>query len=54
VSSSSCAASTRARPRACHYLADPRLAHAVGEYLEHERAAVEREITWMGEQSALK
>jgi uncharacterized protein len=44
-----------ARPTtSMHYLADPRLARAVGDYLEHERAAVAREITWMGEQSALK
>jgi len=44
-----------ARPTtSMHYLADPRLARAVEDYLVHERAAVAREITWMGEQSALK
>jgi predicted N-acyltransferase len=37
-----------------HYLADPRLARAVRDYLEHERAAVTREIAWMAKQSALK
>jgi len=37
-----------------HWLADPRLARAVREYLVDERAAVTREIAWMGEQSAYK
>ncbi len=44
-----------ARPTtSMHYLADPRLARAVRDYLEHERTAVAREIAWMGEQSAYK
>jgi len=44
-----------ARATICmHYLTDPRLARAVTDYLVQERAAIEREITWMGEQSALK
>ncbi|HEY2385710.1 MAG TPA: GNAT family N-acetyltransferase [Candidatus Binatia bacterium] len=44
-----------ARPTtSMHYLSDPRLARAVADYLVEERAAIAREITWMGEQSALK
>jgi predicted N-acyltransferase len=44
-----------ARPtRSMHFIADPRLARAVRDYLAHERHAVAREIAWMGEQSALK
>jgi len=44
-----------ARPTtSMHYVADPRLARAVREYLAQERAAVAREIAWMGEQSAYK
>jgi predicted N-acyltransferase len=44
-----------ARPTtSMHYLADPRLARAVRAYLAEERAAVAREITWMGERSAYK
>jgi uncharacterized protein len=37
-----------------HYLADPRLAHAVRDYLAKERRAVADEIEWFGERSALK
>lgn len=37
-----------------HFLADPRLARAVRDYLKRERQAVEQEIDWLGEQSALK
>jgi hypothetical protein len=37
-----------------HFLSDPRLARAVADYLVEERAAVTREIGWMGEQSAFK
>ncbi len=44
-----------ARPTtSMHYLADPRLARAVRDYLAQERAAVVREIAWMGDQSAYK
>ena len=44
-----------ARPTtSMHHIADPRLARAVREYLAEERAAVTREIAWMGEQSAYK
>lgn len=44
-----------ARPTvSMHFLADPRLARAVADYLAHERAAVVREIDWMGQQSAFK
>ena len=44
-----------ARPTtSMHYVADPRLARAVREYLAHERTMVAREIAWMGEQSAYK
>jgi hypothetical protein len=37
-----------------HYIADPRLAGAVRDYLERERAAVTQEIAWWEGQSALK
>jgi predicted N-acyltransferase len=37
-----------------HFLSDPRLARAVADYLVEERAAVDREIGWMEEQSAFK
>jgi len=44
-----------ARPTtSMHYVRDPRLAHAIREYLTHEREAVARELVWMNEQSALK
>jgi predicted N-acyltransferase len=44
-----------ARPTSSmHYLADPRLAHAVAEYLARERRAVERHISNMDERSALR
>ncbi len=44
-----------ARPTvSMHFLTDPRLARAVADYLEGERAAVVREIGWMDEQSAFK
>lgn len=44
-----------ARPTtSMHYLADPRLARAIRDYLTHERIAVAREIAWMAEQSAYK
>jgi len=44
-----------ARPTSSmHFLADPRLAHAVRTYLAEERRAVAREIDWMDERSALK
>lgn len=37
-----------------HYLKDERLAHAVREYLEHEREESAQTIQWFREQSALK
>ncbi len=37
-----------------HYLADPRLARAVAEYLSRERRAVEQHIAVMDERSALR
>ncbi|MFQ5667392.1 MAG: GNAT family N-acetyltransferase [Candidatus Binatia bacterium] len=44
-----------ARPtESMHFVADSRLAHAVRRYLKEERAAVAREIDWLGAQSALK
>jgi len=44
-----------ARPTSSmHYLADPRLARAVADYLERERHAVERHISHMDERSALR
>jgi hypothetical protein len=44
-----------ARPTSSmHYLADPRLARAVAEYLARERHAVERHISHMDERSALR
>lgn len=44
-----------ARPtHSMHYIADPRLARAIREYLRHERQAVTKEIAWLDAQSALK
>ncbi len=44
-----------ARPtESMHYLADPRLAQAVRDYLKRERHAVAQEIDWLDGQSALK
>ncbi len=44
-----------ARPtESMHYLADPRLAQAVRDYLANERDAVAQEIDWLEEQSPLK
>jgi predicted N-acyltransferase len=44
-----------ARPtESMHYLANPRLARAVRDYLAKERRAVTDEIEWFGERSALK
>jgi predicted N-acyltransferase len=44
-----------ARPtESMHYLADPRLARAVRDYLAKERRAVADEIEWFSERSALK
>ena len=44
-----------ARPTSSmHFLAEPRLARAVRDYLAEERKAVAREIDWMDGQSALK
>lgn len=37
-----------------HYLADPRLARAVGDFLERERVQAEHSIDWIRENSALK
>lgn len=37
-----------------HYVADPRFARAVRDYLERERHAVSGEIEWFDERSALK
>ncbi len=37
-----------------HFLADPRLAHAVARYLERERAQTNDAIEWLRERSALK
>jgi predicted N-acyltransferase len=37
-----------------HFLADARLARAVGDYLARERQAIAQEITWFDEQSAIK
>jgi hypothetical protein len=37
-----------------HFLADPRLAHAVARYLERERAQTGDAIEWLRERSALK
>jgi predicted N-acyltransferase len=38
----------------CHYLADPRLADAVGRFLERERAEAGRAIEWLTEHTALR
>jgi hypothetical protein len=44
-----------ARPtESMHFLADPRLAHSVREYLARERRAVEHHIAFMDEKSALR
>jgi predicted N-acyltransferase len=44
-----------ARPTySMHFLGDPRLADAVRRYLVEERKAVEREIDWLGTQTALR
>jgi len=44
-----------ARPTSSmHYLADPRLARAVADYLTRERQAVERHISFMDDRSALR
>ena len=44
-----------ARPTvSMHYIADPRFARAVRDYLAKERQAVANEIEWLDEQSALK
>jgi len=44
-----------ARPTtSMHYLAEPRLARAVRDYLHEERAAIDREIDFLGAQSAFK
>jgi predicted N-acyltransferase len=44
-----------ARPTtSMHFLAEPRLAHAVRAYLEEERAAIANEIDFMDTQSAFK
>lgn len=40
--------------RSAHFLAEPRLAHAVARYLEHERAETQDAIEWLREKSALK
>ena len=40
--------------RSAHFVADPRLAHAVARYLEHERAETTDAIEWLRERSALK
>lgn len=37
-----------------HFIADPRLAQAIADYLERERPAIGDEIEWMQEHSALK
>lgn len=37
-----------------HYIADPRLAHAISRFLKDERAEAARTIDWMLEESALK
>jgi hypothetical protein len=37
-----------------HFLAEPRLAAAVGRFLERERAQADGEIAWLRERSALK
>ena len=37
-----------------HFLADPRLAHAVERYLETERAQANQQVEWIRERSALK
>jgi predicted N-acyltransferase len=36
----------------CHYLADRRLADAVAQFLERERAEAARAIDWLGEHTA--
>jgi hypothetical protein len=38
----------------CHFLADPRLADAVGRFLARERAEAGRTIEWLTEHSALR
>jgi hypothetical protein len=38
----------------CHALADPRLADAVGRFLERERAEAGRAIEWLTEHTALR
>jgi len=44
-----------ARPtESAHYIAEPRLAAAVRDFLDRERAAVHDEIEWLGARSALK
>ena len=44
-----------ARPtHSMHYIAEPRLARAITDYLARERHAVGEEIEWLGQQSALK
>ena len=40
--------------RSAHFLAEPRLAHAVARYLEHERTETSEAIDWYRERSALK
>ena len=37
-----------------HFLADPRLAGAVEDFLEHERAQATHSIEWIRDRSALK
>ncbi|UCE86786.1 MAG: N-acetyltransferase, partial [Deltaproteobacteria bacterium] len=44
-----------ARPtRSAHFIRDPRLAEAVGRFLERERGEVDETIDWLTERSALK
>lgn len=44
-----------ARPtRSAHFVRDPRLAHAVGRFLERERGEVDEAIGWLKERSVLK
>ena len=37
-----------------HFIAEPRLAKAVQDFLARERAAVQQEVTWLETQSALR